>query len=162
MTPKEKQNDTLKVRPEQGPNEDGRARSGHGLMILLHPVAVVSIFDQHLQGGAARKVTPEILPLPLLSPSGPLPNQPAHMAGSIAIHQPAPQGQQLRPPPPCGPLTPRDAVPGAPGLRYQHRIDPAHRSVGSTAQHHTEIGRTAITCRSCRCANPLGKLGFSP
>jgi hypothetical protein len=62
------------------------------------------------------------------------------MAGPIAIHPPTPQGEKLRAPPPFGPLTPGDAVPGAPGLRDQHLIDPAHRAVVASAQHDTEIG----------------------
>ena len=76
----------------------------------------------------------------MLPPARPLPNQPPHVAGAIAIHPPTPQGQKLRAPPPLGSLTPGDAAPGVPGLGDQHLIDPAHRAVGAPAQDHTEIG----------------------
>ena len=118
------------------------------LMILLHPVAAVGILDQDLQEGALREVTPEVFPVPVLPSARALPQQPPAMAGSIAIPPPPPQGKKLREPPPCGSRTPGDAVPGAPGLRDQHLIDPAHRAVVASAQHDTELARTAITWRS--------------
>src|SRR2546421_2121322 len=50
------------------------------LMILLHPVTPMGILNQHGQGGVRWKITPEILPVPILAPAGALPNQPAHIA----------------------------------------------------------------------------------
>src|SRR6516162_4359571 len=68
------------------------AQFGFGfLMILLDPVAAVGILDHRGQRRRRREVTPKILPVPMLAPSGALPNQPAHMAGAIAIHPPAAQ-----------------------------------------------------------------------
>src|SRR4029453_18694784 len=65
------------------------------LMILLHPVAARGILDQHGQRRVCREATPEILPVPLLPPSGTLPEQPADVAGAIPIHPPAAQGEKL-------------------------------------------------------------------
>src|SRR5215470_17436700 len=68
------------------------AQLGFGfLMILLDPVATVRIFDHPGQRRRSRKITPAILPVPVLAPSGALPEQPAHMAGAIAIDPPAAQ-----------------------------------------------------------------------
>jgi hypothetical protein len=81
------------------------AQLGFGfLMILLHPVATVGIFNHPGQRRGGREVTPEILPVPVLAPSGALAEQPAAMAGAIAIHPPAAQRAKLRPPPAFSPL----------------------------------------------------------
>ena len=81
------------------------AQLGFGfLMILLHPVATVGILDHPGQRRGGREVTPEIFPVPVLAAAGALPNQPAHMAGAIAIDPPAAQRHKLRPPPAFGPL----------------------------------------------------------
>src|SRR6516225_7511059 len=57
------------------------AQLGFGfLMILLHPVAAVGILDHPEQWRGGRKITPEILPVPMLAAAGALPHQPAHMA----------------------------------------------------------------------------------
>src|SRR5215472_3349189 len=63
------------------------AQLGFGfLMILLDPVAAVRILDHQGQRHGGREVTPEILPLPMLAPSGALTEQPPEMAAAIAIH----------------------------------------------------------------------------
>jgi hypothetical protein len=81
------------------------AQLGFGfLMILLDPVATVRIFDHPGQRRGGREVTPEVFPVPVLAAARALPNQPAHMAGAIAIHPPAAQCEKLRPPPAFGPL----------------------------------------------------------
>src|SRR6202007_1844969 len=65
------------------------AQLGFGfLMILLHPVATVGILDHRGQRHGGREITPAILPVPLLAATGALPNQPAYMAGAIAIDAP--------------------------------------------------------------------------
>jgi hypothetical protein len=110
------------------------------LMILFHPVAPVRILNQHGQGGVGWEVTPEIFPVPLLALSGTLPDQPADVAGPIAIDPPAAQGENLRPPPPLGPLTPREAAPRLPGLCVQPLIAPADRAVVAPSQDHTASG----------------------
>ena len=69
-----------------------------------------------------------------------LPNQPPDMAGPLTIYPPAAQGEKLRAPPPFGPLTPGDAGPGAPGLRHQPLIAPAHWVGGAPAQDDAASG----------------------
>src|SRR5215469_5632172 len=76
------------------------AQLGFGLlMILLDPVAAVSILNHSGLRRGGREITPEILPVSMLAPSRALPKQPAHMAAAIAIHSPATQRAKLRPPP---------------------------------------------------------------
>src|SRR5215471_19506639 len=80
------------------------AQFGFGfLMILLDPVATVGILDHRGPRRGGREVTPEILPVPVLAPSGALAKQPAHMTAAIAIHPPAAQCAKLGPPPALGP-----------------------------------------------------------
>src|SRR5215472_3087584 len=81
------------------------------LMILLDPVAAVGILDHPGQRRGGREITPEILPVPVLAPSGALPKQPAHMAAAVAIDPPAAQCAKLRPPPALGPCAPRNGLP---------------------------------------------------
>jgi hypothetical protein len=88
------------------------AQLGFGfLLILLHPVATVRILDHPGPRRPGREVTPAILPVPVLVPSGALPNQPAQMAAAIAIDAPAAPRQKLGAPPAFGPLAPRDGAP---------------------------------------------------
>src|SRR5712691_5448403 len=110
------------------------------LMILLHPVATVRILHQHGQGRVCREVTPEILPVPVLPPSGALPNQPADVAGALTIDPPAAQGKKLGSPPACGPCAPRDRLPVLERLRRQHVISPPPRALVPASQRHAEIG----------------------
>src|SRR5215472_18354707 len=64
------------------------AQFGFGfLMILLHPVAAMRILNHPGQRHGGREVTPEILPLPVLAATRALAQQPAEMAGAIAIHR---------------------------------------------------------------------------
>src|SRR5262245_12721621 len=110
------------------------------LMILLHPVAPMGILNQHGQGGVHRAITPEILPVPLLAPAGALPNQPAHRAGALAIHAPAPQRQTLGAPPPFGAFAPRNGLPVPEGLRRQRLIGPEHEAALPPPKRDAEIG----------------------
>src|SRR5215467_13706494 len=88
------------------------AQLGFGfLMILLHPVAAVRILNHPGQRHGDREVTPAILPVPVLAPSGALAEQPSAMAGAIAIHPPAAQCEKLRPPPAFGPCAPGNGLP---------------------------------------------------
>src|SRR5215467_3696241 len=88
------------------------AQFGFGfLVILLDPVAAVGILDHRGQRHGGREVTPEILPVPLLAPSGTLAEQPAHMAAAITIDAPAAQRAKLGPPPALGPCAPRHGPP---------------------------------------------------
>src|SRR5215471_12102740 len=73
------------------------------LMILLDPVAAVSILDHPGPRRGGREITPEILPVPVLAAAGTLAKQPAHMTAAIAIHPPAAQCAKLGPPPALGP-----------------------------------------------------------
>src|SRR2546425_3553833 len=97
-------------------------------MILLHPVATVRILDHHGQRRRGREVTPEILPVSVLAAAGALPEQPADMAGAIAIHPPAAQREKLPPPPPCRPLPPPNGFPVPEPPRPQHSIRPGNRA----------------------------------
>src|SRR2546427_7897862 len=99
------------------------------LMILLHPVAAVGILHQHGQGRVCREVTPEILPIPGLASSGALPNQPADVAGALAIDPPAAQGEKLGPPPARGPPAPRHRLPVPERRRRPHLIAPPPRAL---------------------------------
>src|ERR1700758_5147801 len=88
------------------------AQLGFGLlMILLDPVATVGILDHRGQRHGGREVTPEILPVPMLTAAGALPKQPAHMAAAIAIDPPAAQRHKLGPPPAFGSCAPGDGLP---------------------------------------------------
>jgi hypothetical protein len=117
------------------------AQLGFGfLMILLDPVAAVSILDHRGPRRRRREITPEILPVPMLAASGALPNQPAHMAATIAIHPPAAQCHKLGPPPALGPCAPRDGLPIPARLRRQHRIGPLHQTGWPAPQGHTKTG----------------------
>src|SRR5215472_17550636 len=117
------------------------AQLGFGfLMILLNPVATVGILDHRGQRHGGREITPELLPVPVLAPSGALSKQPAHMAAAIAIHPPAAQRAKLRPPPACGPFTPGDGLPVLKWLCRQHCIGPQHRTGLSLPQAHTKTG----------------------
>src|SRR5215470_1870307 len=117
------------------------AQLGFGfLMILLNPVATMGILDHRGQRRGGREVTPEIFPVPLLVPSGALPNQPAVMAGAIAIHPPAAQRHKLGAPPALGPCAPRNAPPVPQRLRRQHRIGPQYRALRPASPRHAEIG----------------------
>src|ERR1700739_5042629 len=98
-------------------------------MILLHPVATVGILDHRGQRHGGREITPAILPVPLLAATGALPNQPAYMAGAIAIDAPAAQRQKLGPPPACGPLAPGDRLPVVARLRRHYRQGPQTRAL---------------------------------
>jgi len=110
------------------------------LLLLLHPVAAMGILAQHPQGRRGREVTPEILPIPLLPPARPVPDQLPPVARALPIHPPAAQGQNLSPPPPFGPFTPRAAVPRAPGVQGQPLLGSADRAVVAPAQHAPETG----------------------
>src|SRR5215472_3833588 len=117
------------------------AQFGFGfLMILLHPVAAMRILNHPGQRHGGREVTPEILPLPVLAATRALAQQPAEMAGAIAIHPPAAQCQKLRPPPAFGPLAPGNGLPGLERWRRQHRIGPQHRASWSPPQGHNKTG----------------------
>src|SRR5229473_687637 len=104
------------------------------LMILLHPVAPMGILDQHGQRRRDREVTPEIFPVPPLTASGALPNQPAAMPGTLAIDPPAAQRQKLRSPPALGPLAPRDGLPVPEQVRRQCGIGPEHGALQPASQ----------------------------
>src|SRR5215467_14511997 len=97
-------------------------------MILLDPMAAVGILDHPGQRRGGREITPEILPVPMLAPSGALPEQPAEMTGAIAIHPPAAPRAKLRPPPALGPFAPGHGLPVLARLWRQHRIGPLHRA----------------------------------
>ncbi len=131
-------------------------------MILLHPVATMRILHHHSQRRRGREVAPEIFPLPVLSPCGALPDQPAEVAGAIAIHPPAPHRKKLRPPPALGPLAPGEGLPVLERVRRQHCIGPPYGALLPPAKRHTEIARTATTWRSRRSSRPFRKLGLSP
>ena len=107
----------------------GPAQFGFGLLvILLDPVATMGILDHPGQRRGGREVTPEILRVPLLTPSGALPNQPPAMAAAITLYPPAAQRAKLRPPPAFGPCAPRHGLPVSPRLCRQHRSGPPHRA----------------------------------
>src|SRR2546425_10515577 len=106
------------------------------LMILLHPVAAVGILHQHGQGRVCRGVTPEIFPIPGLASSGALPNQPADVAGALALDPPAAQGEKLCPPPARGPRAPRDRFPVLERPRPPHVIGPPHPALPPPAHRH--------------------------
>src|SRR5215469_16322144 len=60
------------------------AQFGFGfLMILLDPVAAMGILDHPGRWRGGWKITPEILPVPMLTAAGALPEQPTHMAAAI-------------------------------------------------------------------------------
>src|SRR5262249_19880237 len=68
------------------------AQFGSGfLMVLLDPVAAVGILDHPGPWRGGWKITPEILPVPMLAAAGALPNQPAALAAAIPTHPPAAQ-----------------------------------------------------------------------
>src|SRR2546426_9131984 len=110
------------------------------LMILLPPVAAVGILHQHGQGRVCREVTPEILPIPGLASSGALPNQPADVAGALAIAPPAAQGEKLGPPPACGPPPPPHRLPSPGGRRPPHGLGPPHRALRPASNRRAELG----------------------
>ncbi len=117
------------------------AQLGFGfLMILLDPVAAMGILDHPGQRRGGRAITPEILPVPMLAPSGALPNQPAQMAAASAIHLPTAQRHKLRPPSPFGLCAPRDCLPILARLRRQHRRSLPHRTLRPASQRDAEIG----------------------
>ena len=110
------------------------------LMILLDPVATVGILNHRGQRRRRREITPEILPVPMLAAAGALPNQPADMAATIAVHSPAAQCHKLGPPPALGPCAPCNGLPVLARLRRQHRISPLHQTGWSPPQGHTKTG----------------------
>src|SRR5215470_4958101 len=105
------------------------AQLGFGfLMILLDPVAAVGILDHQGQRRGGREITPEILPVAVLAAAGALAEQPAEMAGAIAVHPPAAQRDKLRPPPAFGSFAPGNGLPVPERLCRQHRLGPEHRA----------------------------------
>src|SRR5262249_1121535 len=65
------------------------AQFGFGfLMILLDPVATVGILDHPGRWRGGREITPEILPVPMLTPSRALSEQPTHMTAALTIYPP--------------------------------------------------------------------------
>src|SRR6516165_12090940 len=122
------------------------AQLGFGfLMILLHPVATVGILNHPGHRRRSREITPEILPVPMLAPSGALPKQPAAMAAAIAIHPPAAQRAKLRPPPALGCFAPGNRLPVLERLRRQQRIGPQHRAGWRRPKLTLKLARTAAT-----------------
>src|SRR5215471_2197892 len=121
------------------------------LMILLDPVAAVSILDHPGPRRGGREITPEILPVPVLAAAGALPEQPAHMAAAIAIHPPAAQYHKLGAPPLFSPYAPRNGLPVLKWLCRQHRIGPQHRADWPPPQGHTKTGPYGghIAFRAC-------------
>src|SRR5215831_8386763 len=109
-------------------------------MILLDPVATVSILNHRGQRCRGQEITPEILPVPVLVPSGALSEQPADMAATIAIDPPAAQCHKFGPPPAFGPCAPRNGLPILKRLRRQHYIGPLHQTGWPTPQGHTKTG----------------------
>src|SRR5215469_3463449 len=117
------------------------AQLGFGfLMILLDPVAAVGILDHHGQRRGGREITPEVLPVPMLAPSGALPNQPAHMAAAVTIDPPTAQRHKLGTPPAFGSCAPGDGLPVLERLRRQHRIGSEYRAGLSPPHAHTKTG----------------------
>jgi hypothetical protein len=132
------------------------------LMIRLHPVPARGILDQHRRGRRARKVTPELLPIPLLPPARTVPEQPPHGARAIPLHPPAAQGEKLRPPPPFGPLTPGEAAPGPPGVCDQYLVDPTDRARLAPAQHDTAMGPHGPHVAFLALRSPMEKIRVIP
>jgi hypothetical protein len=140
------------------------AQLGFGFfMILLDPMAAMGILDHPGQRRGRRKITPAILPVPMLAPSGTLSNQPAHMAAAITIHPPAAQCHKLGPPPALGP-------PARHAMVCQSRRGCAASTAsarctglaGPRPRVTLKLARTATTWRSPRCSRPLRKWGLSP
>jgi hypothetical protein len=73
------------------------------LLRLLPPVAAVRRLDPHGQRGVRREVTPALLSVSVLPPSGAVPAQPASLPRALALAPPAAPGPTRRPPPPCAP-----------------------------------------------------------
>src|SRR6516165_2448060 len=122
------------------------AQLGFGfLMILLDPVTTVGILDHPGPRRRDREITPEILPVSMLAPSGALPQQPAQMAAAIAIHPPAAQRAKLRPPPALGCFAPGNRLPVLERLRRQQRIGPQHRAGWRRPKLTLKLARTAAT-----------------
>ena len=72
-------------------------------VVLLDPVASVRILEERLERRGHGGVAPEVLVLPHLPASGPLPDQPADVAGAVAIHPPRAQRAHLGPLPSATP-----------------------------------------------------------
>ena len=85
-------------------------------MILFHPEAPMRILHHHRHRGLWGKVTPEIFPLPALSPPRPLADEPAHVPCAIAINPPAAHSHKLGPQAAPTALTPMESVPQVQGL----------------------------------------------
>jgi hypothetical protein len=107
-------------------------------MELLNSMAAMAILHQFLQWGSGRQVAPVVLVLPLLTPSRPLPQQPALSHCPIPGVPPAIQGHELLPEPALAPLPPQAAGQGS-----QHPVSSApwglcrqaYAKVGSDSYH---------------------------
>lgn len=134
-------------------------------MEWLHGMATMGILDQFLQRRRGGQITPVELALVGLSPSRPLPQQPADVRRPLCGKTPRPQRHKLLAQPAFGPVTPAEGAPLAPRHGGQRRVGSLTGRRAASLHPHLNItpnGHSIPLVARFQCRQDIKTFGLSP